>query len=74
LLFASEGQPARAIVHYREAIRIRPDFGRANLSLGESLVASGDRISALVYLQKAAKSDDPAVRNEALDILARSRF
>ncbi len=71
LLLAAEGQPARAIVHYREAVRIRPAFGRANLSLGEALVASGDRTDALFYLQRAAKSDDAAIRKEALDILAR---
>ena len=66
-----DGQPARAMEHYREAVRIRPDFGRANLSLGAALADSGDRAGGLPYLQKAAKSDDPVVRKEALDILAR---
>jgi predicted CXXCH cytochrome family protein len=70
ILLATEGQPGRAIVHYREAVRIRPDFGRANLSLGAALAASGDKADGLPYLQKAAKSDDPPVRKEALDILA----
>ncbi len=71
LLLQAEGQSARAIEHYREAVRIRPDFGRANLSLGAAILASGDRAGALPWLQKAAKSDDPVVRKEALDILGR---
>jgi len=58
-----------AIDQFREAIRIRPDFVRAHLDLGAALAASGDAAGALLYLRKAAESPDPAVRQEALQIL-----
>jgi len=68
-LLAAKAQLARAIEHYREALRIRPGFDRANLHLGESLVDSGDVTGARPYLEKAAGSADAAVRQEALDFL-----
>jgi predicted CXXCH cytochrome family protein len=68
-LLAAKGQLARAVEQYRAALGIRPEFGRANLHLGESLADSGDAAGALPYLQKAAGSSDPAIRDEALGVL-----
>ena len=68
-LFNAKGEPDRAIDHYREAIRIAPDFDRANLDLGSALAAKGDASAALPYLRKAAQSKDAQTRAAALKIL-----
>jgi predicted CXXCH cytochrome family protein len=58
-----------AIGAYREALRIRPDFARARLDLGEALADLGDLSGALPEVQAAAASQDSVVRQEALDLL-----
>jgi predicted CXXCH cytochrome family protein len=68
-LLVARDKVGPAIDQFREAIRIRPDFVRAHLDLGAALAASGDAAGALLYLRKAAESPDPAVRQEALQIL-----
>ncbi len=69
-IFGAKGQIALAIQQFREAVRILPDFARANLSLGQALVDSGDRAGALPYLRKAAgQSSDAASRDEARKML-----
>jgi FimV-like protein len=67
----TRGQAQAAIAHYREAVRIRPDFSRANLNLGSALADSGDAAGARPYLEKVAQSADPAIRQEAQRILQR---
>ena len=62
---AARGQFPGAIEQYREALRVRPEFARAQLHLGEALADSGDTAAALPYLQKAAAASDPATRDEA---------
>lgn len=68
-LTAAKGQFNAALSHYREAIRIRPEFGRALLDLGSTLADLGDSNGALPYVRKAAQSSDPAVRDEAAKML-----
>jgi predicted CXXCH cytochrome family protein len=68
-LLVAKGQLDRAVAQYREAIRIVPEFSRAILDLGATLVQQGDRAAALPYLQKAAQSTDPAIRQEAQGLL-----
>ena len=68
-LLAAQGQLRPAMEHYREALRIRPDFSRAQLHLGEALADSGDAAGGLPYLQKAAASSDPAIRQEARGVI-----
>jgi predicted CXXCH cytochrome family protein len=58
-----------AIKHYRDALAARPGYDRALLGLGTALAASGDPLSARGYLQQAAASPNPEVRNEAMEIL-----
>jgi predicted CXXCH cytochrome family protein len=70
-LFVARGKLQAALDQYREAIRIRPAFGRARLDLGETLADSGDLPGALPHLRAAAESPEPAVRQEALDLLQR---
>jgi tetratricopeptide (TPR) repeat protein len=68
-LLVAKGQLDRAVAQYREAIRIVPEFSRAILDLGATLVQQGDRAAALPYLQKAAQSTDPSIRQEAQGLL-----
>jgi tetratricopeptide (TPR) repeat protein len=64
-LLMAKGQAQLAIRQYREALQIRPDFDRAHLGLGLALAAVGDLTNAIPYLQKAAASVNPALREEA---------
>ena len=68
-LLVARSKVALAIDQFREALRIRPDFARAQLDLGAALADSGDAAGALPYLRKAAGSPDPAARQEALQML-----
>jgi predicted CXXCH cytochrome family protein len=68
-LLLAKGGLGPAIEHYREALRIQPGFGRAQLDLGEALADSGDVAGALPYLQQAAGSPEQGVREEALQTL-----
>ena len=44
-LLIAKGQPDRAIEHYREAVRIEPDFDRANLDLALALANSANPVA-----------------------------
>lgn len=68
-LYARRGDWRRAMSEYREALRVRPDFARAQLGLGTALGATGDFHAASRELAKAAASSDPAVSQEALELL-----
>jgi tetratricopeptide (TPR) repeat protein len=70
-LLGAKGQQQRAIQHFREAVRLKPESGRANLDLGAALADLGDA-SAAQYLRKAAESPDAAIRDQALKILQKS--
>ena len=50
---------------YAEAIRIKPDFGRAHLDLARVLVAQGDTAGAVQQLREAARDPDPQVAQVA---------
>jgi Flp pilus assembly protein TadD len=64
-----KGQARAALPHYREVIRIRPEFGRAHLGLGSALAAVGDVSEAIPHLEKAAGDSDSAVHGEAIHML-----
>ena len=68
-LLMAKGQTQAALPHYRESVRIQPQSGRAQLSLGSALAAVGDATGALPHLQAAAKDSDPAIRQEANEVL-----
>jgi len=65
----AKGQAQLAVPHYREAVRIQPESGRAHLGLGTALAAAGDLTGAFPHLQKAAADADPGVRQEAAQAL-----
>jgi len=68
-LLMAKGQAKTALPHYREALRIHPESGRAHLGLGSALVAVGDLTGGVPHLQKAAADSDPAVREDAAQML-----
>jgi FimV-like protein len=68
-LLMAKGQAQAALPHYREVLRIQPSSGRAHLRLAAALIAVGDLTGAIANLQKAAADADPAVREEAAQIL-----
>jgi len=65
----SEGHLDKAVAEYREAVRLRPDFGRARLDLGVALAETGDAAGAVEQLRRAASDADPGVRQRALGAL-----
>jgi tetratricopeptide (TPR) repeat protein len=55
--------------HFRRALSALPGFARAELGLGTVLAAQRDLLGARQHLERAAASADPAVRQEALELL-----
>lgn len=70
-LLSAKGQTGLAIEQYREAVRIEPEFDRANLDLGIALSKTGNPASGLPYLQKAARSKDEPIRSAAARAIER---
>ncbi len=68
-LLARRGDWARATVCYRKALSTNPQFGRAHLGLGTALAATRDIEGARAQLQQAVGDADPAVRQEATELL-----
>lgn len=69
-LLESVGKTPDAVSHYKEAIRLRPDFGKAHVDLGAVLVRRGDRAAAAAEFRLAQADPDPEVRSVALRGLA----
>lgn len=68
-LQARRGAWPQAIAHYREALRLQPNFDRAHLSLAIALGSTRDLIGAREHLTLAAKSSDPVIRQDAIELL-----
>ena len=68
-LFARRREWARAAGAYRQALKAKPQFGRAHLGLGTALAAQRDLAQARTHLREAANDPDPAVRQEAAELL-----
>jgi Flp pilus assembly protein TadD len=64
-LLEAEGRTPEAIIQYREAIRLRPDFGKAHLDLGAVLARKGDRAGAAAEFRAAQSDADPQIREMA---------
>jgi tetratricopeptide (TPR) repeat protein len=45
--YLESGKMAEAVEAFRQAIRLKPDFGRAFYNLGKTLLAQGNRDGAL---------------------------
>ena len=68
-LYARRKQFALATQQYREAIRLDPGFGRAHLGLAIAAASMGDLRTARAELQQAAASPDPAISQDARELL-----
>jgi Flp pilus assembly protein TadD len=64
-LLEAEGKIPEAVSHYQEAIRLRPDFGKAHLDLGALLARKGDRARAAAEFRAAQADPDPQIRETA---------
>jgi Flp pilus assembly protein TadD len=69
-LLEADGKISEAVSHYKEAIRLRPDFGKARLELGAVLARKGDRGAAAVEFRAAQADPDPQIRERAVAALA----
>jgi tetratricopeptide (TPR) repeat protein len=52
-----------AITHYREALRIQPDYAEAHYSLANALARQGELEEAELHYQEAVRIR-PALRNQ----------
>jgi len=64
-LLEADGKLPEAVSHYKEAIRLRPDFGKAHLDLGAVLARKGDRAGAAAEFRAALADADPQIRQMA---------
>jgi Flp pilus assembly protein TadD len=65
-LLEADGKISEAISHYKEAIRLQPDFGKAHLELGAVLRRRGDRAGAAAEFRAAQTDPDPQIRERAV--------
>jgi tetratricopeptide (TPR) repeat protein len=68
-LLERKGQTAEALAEYKEAVRLQPTLFHAQLNLGAVLQNAGDAVGAAEHLHEAAKSPDPAIRDQAEHLL-----
>ena len=54
-VYAAQNDMRRAIVHYREAVRLRPAYGEAWHNLGAACLMLGDVDQAIRYFQEAQR-------------------
>jgi Flp pilus assembly protein TadD len=64
-LLENRGRIDAALVEFREAVRLRPDFGKAHLDIGAVLAARHDLAGAAEEFRKAALDPDPEIRRQA---------
>ena len=65
-LLVAEGKIPEAISHYKEAIQLRPDFGKAHLDLAVALARKGDRTGAVAEFRVAQSDPDPQIHQMAV--------
>ena len=68
-LLSLQRDPAAAEAAYRDALARDPSNAKANLKLAQLLLARGESAAARPYLEKAAQSTDPTLRQGALQAL-----
>ena len=69
-LLEADGKISEAVSHYKEAIRLQPDFGKVRLELGTVLARKGDRGAAAAEFRAAQTDPDPQIRERAVAGLA----
>ncbi len=68
-LLMARDQPAAAVPHYREWLRLHPESAQAQFGLGSALAMTGERAAAIPYLRRAAAAEDAATREGAARLL-----
>jgi len=63
------GKIAAAEHEYREALRLQPNSGRAQLNLGSLLAGKRDFAGAIEHLQLAAQNQDTEISSQARQAL-----
>jgi Flp pilus assembly protein TadD len=53
------------MAHFRDAIRLRPDFGQAHLNLAAALLRQGNRAAAAAEFRLAQSDPDPQIQKMA---------
>ena len=61
-LLEAAGEIPEAVSHYKEAIRLRPDYGKARIDLGTVLARTGNRAAAAAEFRAALSDVDPQIR------------
>jgi tetratricopeptide (TPR) repeat protein len=69
-LLEAERKVPEAVAHFKEAIRLQPNFGRAHLGLATVLARQGDNAAAAAEFRLAQSDPDPQVRAAATAGLA----
>lgn len=64
-LLAGMSRNNDAVRHYKEALRIQPDFGRAMVGLAAVYASAGNRDAAIELLRKAATGSDASIRAQS---------
>jgi len=61
----------RAISHYKQALKIKPNYARANYNLGLALYEKGDYEASILHFRKALKinPEDTSVRNNLANVM-----
>ena len=65
----SLGKRSEAKQHFLTALRLKPDYYEAHFNLGQTLTGEGNTGEARAHYQKAAESQDPKLRQAALEAL-----
>jgi tetratricopeptide (TPR) repeat protein len=68
-LLQAKGRTAEAIDQFRQALRLDPESAPANLHLGAALSDAGEIAAAMPFLEKAARSPEPSIRDTARRLL-----
>ncbi|HZP05799.1 MAG TPA: tetratricopeptide repeat protein [Terracidiphilus sp.] len=68
-VFAAQGKSAEAEQQFETAIQLKPDFYEAHLGLALVLAKEGKLQQARTHCEKAAQSEDAAIRGAALGLL-----
>ena len=68
-IHCQKGEIERAISELEEAIRLKPDSGRAHYELGVALARTGNRAGGIEHLKLAAQGPDQDAKAAAVQVL-----
>jgi predicted CXXCH cytochrome family protein len=68
-LHSRKSEPNLALAEFESAVRLKPEFSRAQLDLGVTLAILGDTAKAIPHLREASRGQDPRVAGQAKSAL-----